>query len=84
MTAEKVVHEGEDVSADSVPYILSLEYSNKPSESDEEIPPRVRGIARHRSNRRKTKRDTPACAGNSFAAVPGVDADEDHPRMCGE
>ena len=26
MTAEKVVHEGEDVSADSVPYILSLEY----------------------------------------------------------
>ena len=35
---EKVVHEGEDVFSDSVPYVLLLEYSNKPSESDEERP----------------------------------------------
>ena len=70
MTAEKVVHEGEDVSADSVPYILSLEYSNKPSESDEEIPPRVRGIALITPERIAYYVDTPACAGNSFAAVP--------------
>ena len=34
----KVVHEEADVSADSVPYVLLLEYSNKPSESDEERP----------------------------------------------
>ena len=65
MTAEKVVHEGEDVSADSVPYILSLEYSNKPSESDEEIPPRVRGIALPPCPGSMQMRITPACAGNS-------------------
>ena len=37
-TTAKVVHEEADVSADSVPYVLLSEYSNKPSESDEERP----------------------------------------------
>ena len=83
-TTTKVVHEGADVFSDSVHYILPLEYSNKPSESDEGIPPRVRGIAYALGRILYDYRITPACAGNSFAAVPGVDADEDHPRMCGE
>ncbi len=68
MTTEKVVHEGEDVSADSIPYILPLEYSNKPSESDEGIPPRVRGIGCRRADIRERNRITPACAGNSERA----------------
>ena len=65
MTAEKVVHEDADVSADSVPYILSLKYSNKPSESDEGIPPRVRGIDVAVGDAYARDGITPACAGNS-------------------
>ena len=65
MTAEKVVHEDADVSADSVPYILSLKYSNKPSESDEGIPLRVRGILGAVNSAMQGDGITPACAGNS-------------------
>ena len=67
MTTKKVVHEDADVSADSVPYILSLKYSNKPSESDEGIPLRVRGIAFFMAAAGMSGGITPACAGNSLA-----------------
>ena len=64
MTTKKVVHEKADISADSVPYILPLEYSNKPSESDEGIPPRVRGIDVAVGDAYARDGITPACAGN--------------------
>lgn len=64
MTTKKVVHEKADISADSVPYILPLEYSNKPSESDEGIPLRVRGILGAVNSAMQGDGITPACAGN--------------------
>ena len=84
MTTEKVVHEGEDVSADSVPYILPLEYSNKPSESDEGIPPRVRGMDVAVGDAYARDGITPACAGNRYKKQKPLVRFQDHPRVCGE
>ena len=83
-TTTKVVHEGADVFSDSVHYILPLEYSNKPSESDEGIPPRVRGIDVAVGDAYARDGITPACAGNRCRDAMRKAARRDHPRVCGE
>ena len=47
-------------------------------------PPRVRGKESTGIRRAKNERITPACAGKSHVYWGAYDADEDHPRVCGE
>ena len=47
-------------------------------------PPRVRGKVKHRAIQRRNFGITPACAGKSADCRPHSQADEDHPRVCGE
>ena len=47
-------------------------------------PPRVRGTAPQRHDRKSRIRITPACAGNRFLSVTDKTLNRDHPRVCGE
>ena len=47
-------------------------------------PPRVRGKLPFSCSSFAHFGITPACAGKTASLAPGVDAEEDHPRVCGE
>ena len=47
-------------------------------------PPRVRGTATHTQTAGKSRRITPACAGNSAQRPLFFISGKDHPRVCGE
>ena len=59
-------------------------YSSSSSPPAAGSPPRVRGTVSYIVITWKSRRITPACAGNSWRRIYGWESSWDHPRVCGE